>query len=143
MTYFEDLSPCLYFGLRKSPLLAVGWLEEPRVDPVNCYGQTPLHLCARLADGYGTNAKIIDYLLASGSDANKQDKEGWSVLHHLSDCDNVEIYQTMVDHGANPWLKNSDGETVFDLLKEPRVFELDNVELVAKVLLHVPHFGQH
>jgi ankyrin repeat protein len=108
------------------------------IDSTNCFGQTALHLCARLADGYGSNVAIIEYLLESGADVNKQDRDGWSVLHHLYDCDNVGTFQTLLGYGANPWLKNSEGKTILDLLDEPKVFDLDDIDLVKQVLRLVP-----
>nr|KAG5687245.1 hypothetical protein BaRGS_025347 [Batillaria attramentaria] len=63
---------------------------------------TPLHLAA----GYN-NVEVAEFLLENGADVNAQDKGGLIPLHNASSYG--------LAHGADPTMKNQEGQTPLDL----------------------------
>ena len=61
--------------------------------------------------GDDVRIKRIDALLASGSDINYQDSEGFSPLMYAVDSNNERIAEYVLNCGANPFLKNKSGNT--------------------------------
>ena len=54
-------------------------------------------------------------ILSHQKDLNIQDKAGNTALHLASHLGRADIVQVLLDHGADPAIKNADGETAEDL----------------------------
>lgn len=92
--------------------LASGAFAADSKDP---NGYTPLHAAA----SYG-HRELLKLLVQKGGDINVQDNEGDTPLHHTED---VETATLMVEElGANPKLKNAEGQTAADFVEEEDEF---------------------
>ncbi len=78
------------------------------VDARDGDGNTPLHSAA--------DAGAVEELLAAGADVNAQDKDGAVPLQIAIGVGNVAVVKTLLDHKADPTLKNAKGQTPLDLL---------------------------
>lgn len=95
-----------------SDYLASGAFAADAKDP---NGYTPLHAAA----SYG-HRDLLKLLVQKGGDINVQDNEGDTPLHHTED---VETATMMVEQlGANPKLKNAEGQTAADFVEEEDEF---------------------
>ncbi|KAH9031074.1 ankyrin [Lactarius hengduanensis] len=76
---------------------------------------TPMHAAA----SYG-HLDVLTYLISRGGDVNVTDEDGETPLYTV---ENIETAQFLVDHGADPALRNNEGLTPADFLREdfPRV----------------------
>ncbi len=102
--------------------------------------QTPLHLAA-----LNNHSKTVDSLLKFHQEKNKvnnKDKDGNTALHYAAMHGNIDMMRDLLLHGANPYLENTNKETVFDILdkyqgktRTPEEEEL-RVEAYAILALH-------
>lgn len=92
--------------------LASGAFSADSRDP---NGYTPLHAAA----SYG-HRELLQLLVQKGGDINIQDNEGDTPLHHTEDLETATL---MVEQlGANPKLKNAEGQTPADFIEEEDEF---------------------
>lgn len=67
----------------------------------------------------------ITLLLEDCVDANYQDGEArWTLLHHAAQRDRVEVAKILLSYGANPSIRNREGERAADLAKSPEMAAL-------------------
>ena len=87
-----------------------------KVNAVNVDGETPLHLVRSWS--------MAKFLLEEGAKPNTADSEGCSPLvrrclkGNLGGPENVSEWSEGINFEMNPWLENSNGETVFTILME-------------------------
>ncbi|KAI9440043.1 ankyrin [Lactarius indigo] len=76
---------------------------------------TPMHAAA----SYG-HLDVLTYLISRGGDVNVTDEDGETPLYTV---ENIETARLLVNHGADPGLRNHEGLTPADFLREdfPRV----------------------
>lgn len=73
--------------------------------------QTPLHLVCTKEKPAEQLIPLIKLLIQAGADPNQADVDG---LTPLMVCNSPEIAVCLMDHGANPALRNEDGQTAYD-----------------------------
>ena len=56
--------------------------------------------------------KIAEFLLKNGIDVNHRDDEGGTIFLHYSPYQNIQLASLYLRHGANPCLKDNQGDTV-------------------------------
>ena len=67
----------------------------------------------------------ITLLLEDCVDADQQEGEArWTLLHHAAQRDRVEIAKILLSYGANPSIRNREGERAADLAKSPEMAAL-------------------
>ncbi len=90
------------------------WILLPGVD-VNARNEAGATLLTEaLSSHNGTLAdttQIVNLLLARGADVNAQDRWGNSVLMYAVDHRSASLVKTLINNGANVWMKNHEGET--------------------------------
>jgi ankyrin repeat protein len=64
-------------------------------------GYTPLQAAASW-----DRVEMVEYLISKGADVNLVDSEGDTALHY---CENAKIAEVLVEHGADPLLRNKYG----------------------------------
>ena len=103
-----------------SEILESGMIED--VNKMSPSGLTALHQSA--IDG---NLDCAKALVAKGADFNCTDCEGWTPLHAavMNGC--FAFVRFLLSSGANPALKNDNGETAYDMAKS---------RPIRKMLLH-------
>lgn len=93
-------------------LIETGKYTPNSADP---NGFTPIHAAA----SYG-NTELLRYLLDNGGNANVQDSDGDTPLHH---CENLDIIKLLIrDYNADYKLKNSEGLNVKEYFIEEDEF---------------------
>lgn len=98
--------------------LASNMIEQIQDINTDTSGQwTPL-MCAV----YCGNYDIVKLLIKKGADVNVtcEDTDGYacSALHIAAYCDSLDIIKYLIDNGADIHLKDSNGQTPYDLAKE-------------------------
>jgi hypothetical protein len=88
-------------------------------------GNTPLILC--IAKGHARkncmpNFKLTKFLLEHGADPNKPDKEGFTPLHYAYMRRDIPTIDLLTRYGANPNIRNNNGETAVEMLKHDHLF---------------------
>ena len=73
--------------------------------------QSPLHLVCTKEKPAERLIPIIELLINAGADPNQPDVDG---LTPLMACNSPEIAVCLMNHGANPSLRNDDGQTAYD-----------------------------
>ena len=72
-------------------------------------GSTPLH---QAAAAEGEHTDIVELLLAHKADVNAADRQGVTPLHYALLADNPDVARSLLNHGANPNVKdNNAGHT--------------------------------
>ncbi|NWS78419.1 ANR16 protein, partial [Crotophaga sulcirostris] len=70
----------------------------------------PLHEAASMGHG-----ECVSYLLERGASVDSLKKADWTPLMMACTRQNLEVIKTLVEHGANPLLKNKDGWNCFHI----------------------------
>ena len=83
---------------------------------VDIYAYDPTDLRTPLLWAIQTNdVQLLELLIAHGVDLDSKDKFGNPILFKaMYHCKSFETIAIMLDNGANPYLKNNRGETIFD-----------------------------
>jgi len=70
---------------------------------------------AAVAVRWKENAKALALIEGGAFDINRQNEEGYTLLHFAADQNNLEIARALLARGANPNLKSKSGSTVADM----------------------------
>jgi ankyrin repeat protein len=62
-----------------------------------------------------SNVEMTRDLLKRGAPVNARQQHGWTPLHAAAQNGNLEIVEILLQNGADPWLKNDDSVTAFDV----------------------------
>ena len=94
--------------------------KKVNVNELNESGQTPLMIAAM-----NGNIATMDVLFQNNADVNIQDKEGNSALMHAITAGDQwrigskkDTVQSLIFHGANPFLKNKKGKTAMEIAQD-------------------------
>lgn len=91
----------------------------PDVNKMTPAGLTALHQSA--IDG---NLDCAKTLVRNGADVNSVDCEQWTPLHAASMTGHTSLVQFLLNAGANPSLKNEEGDTAYDVAKTGAIRKL-------------------
>ena len=96
------------------------------INAVDKYGNTPLH--------YTGDSMVTTYLLMVGIDPNAQNKYQETPLHiavatddlaeDITREDAIKKIEALLEYGADVNIKNDDGDTPLDIVKDPEVKDL-------------------
>lgn len=100
---FLSLSPAIYERLIKAGCDVNERFFESK--------QSPLHLVCTKEKPAERLIPLIELLINAGADPNQPDVDG---LTPLMACNSPEIAICLMNHGANPSLRNDDGQTAYD-----------------------------
>ena len=100
---FLSLSPAIYERLIKAGCDVNERFFESK--------QSPLHLVCTKEKPAERLIPLIELLIKAGADPNQPDVDG---LTPLMACNSPEIAVCLMDNGANPALRNDDGQTAYD-----------------------------
>ena len=81
----------------------------------NVDGLTPLHYCCLDICYNEVLLKMIERLIRAGADVNAKDKGGGTPLHYAATSCYIEFVKFLLANGADPDIKDNDGDTVYDL----------------------------
>lgn len=76
--------------------------------------------------------ETLEYLCERGGDVNAQDMHGNTPLHLAVRVNRFEIAEILIQHKANPILKNNEGKSALELANE---MQADNEEILAMIEL--------
>jgi ankyrin repeat protein len=101
------------------PSAAAALLEQDPalIDERNGLGETVLHFLA-----VENNLPPVEWLHSQGADLNVTNKFGTPLLFEVARPGYEELLLWLIKHGADPKMKNADGETIEEYLayiKEP------------------------
>lgn len=82
------------------------------VNERDAFGQTPLFYC--IGDGE-VIPKMAQRLIKAGAKVNAQDRRGKTPLHYHAGSSYIEVMQLLLANGADPHIKDNDGDTVYDM----------------------------
>lgn len=84
---------------------------------VDIYEYDPMNLRTPLLWAIQTNdVQLLELLIAHGVDLDSKDKFGNPIIFKaMYKCESFHTIEIMLDNGANPYLKNKHGQTVFDI----------------------------
>lgn len=106
----------LWRAIISNNLYAVNQLLQQGVDingKDNNNHHTPIYYAT-----INNNSKLLKVLLKNGVDVNSKNQfDSYVLSTSMQGCDNFEAITLLLDNGANPYLKDRRGKTVFD--KEP------------------------
>uniref|UniRef100_A0A8C3BCK3 Ankyrin repeat domain 16 n=1 Tax=Cairina moschata TaxID=8855 RepID=A0A8C3BCK3_CAIMO len=103
----------LHLAARHGHLHLLAWLlEELELDVEVANGdyKRPLHEAASAGHG-----ECVSYLLAKGACVDALKRGDWTPLMMACTRQNLEVIKDLVEHGANPLLKNKDGWNCFHI----------------------------
>lgn len=100
---FLSLSPAIYERLIKAGFDVNERFFESK--------QSPLHLVCTKEKPAERLIPLIELLIKAGADPNQPDVDG---LTPLMACNSPEIAVCLMNNGANPSLRNDDGQTAYD-----------------------------
>ncbi|XP_032063315.1 ankyrin repeat domain-containing protein 16 [Aythya fuligula] len=103
----------LHLAARHGHLHLLAWLlEELELDIEVANGdyKRPLHEAASAGHG-----ECVSYLLAKGACVDALKRGDWTPLMMACTRQNLEVIKALVEHGANPLLKNKDGWNCFHI----------------------------
>ena len=75
-------------------------------------GRTPLHLVGGHNE---VTLKMAARLIRAGADVNAKDRRGETPLHYGAFSSYIEFVKLLLANGADPDIKDNDGDTVYDL----------------------------
>ncbi|XP_068526255.1 ankyrin repeat domain-containing protein 16 isoform X3 [Anas acuta] len=103
----------LHLAARHGHLHLLAWLlEELELDIEVANGdyKRPLHEAASAGHG-----ECVSYLLAKGACVDALKRGDWTPLMMACTRQNLEVIKDLMEHGANPLLKNKDGWNCFHI----------------------------
>ena len=90
------------------------------------HGKAKDHIDINAPDAEGTpsliyascfgHQDVVSFLLDSGADVDRQDRNQWSALMWAMTNRHKDIAKTLLDHGASTDVKSSSGRTAFDFV---------------------------
>ena len=83
-------------------------VTSKNVDTRDEDGRTPLMHAVLAAK---SDPDIVRLLIDRGADVNAADKKGWTALHFAAQAGNAELVRTLLESGAKPDPRDSDGAT--------------------------------
>lgn len=89
------------------------------VDELDDVGLASIHWAA---DSGHTN--IIDLLLKSGADINRQDSDGQTALHYGASCGHLECVKFLVERGARKDIYDNEGKDPYSVASDDDIKEL-------------------
>jgi ankyrin repeat protein len=93
-------------------------------------GWLPLHYAARWGD-----LKMLDVLIKSGANINGKTNSKETALHKCGRWDRKEAAIVLLKLGADPTIKNSDGNKASDMTVDPELkFLLDNFNEYQEII---------
>lgn len=115
LTPEQELHAAIEQGLEEKFMHMV---DEAQVDPnaPNQAGNLPIHTAA-----YYGRIRILEVLLERNIDVNTTCPRGNSPLHYAAAQSHEEAVKFLVNHGANPALRNRQGRTAYDVAKGDRI----------------------
>ena len=110
----------LYDHIENSDIEGVRRLIKNGVDlnKIDDFGLTPLHMAVSCE-----NLDIIELLIIEGADVNKVDDNGNPPILLVGSQDE-KIIKMLLEYGANPNIKNSDGRTILDVAYDENLIDL-------------------
>ena len=91
-------------------------------------GTTPLHIASCNRDVL----HMLRLLVAKGADVNAQENDGCTALHHAAQLGNTEMTRFLLNHGADPALKNNQDMTAqeYALIND----KTDTAEIIGRFI---------
>lgn len=89
------------------------------VDVQDSWGSTALHVCARFGNAGSMEILLKDYY----ANPNIQNKSGETPLHEAAHYNKVECLKLLMWHGGDISLKNINGKTALDILRDENIDE--------------------
>ena len=133
----QDLLNSAYFGntrnVKKNIALGgnINYMEERD-------GWLGIHYASR----WGLDDMLMAYIKA-GCDVNSKTKNKETSLHKCGRWDTKSTAIMLLEHGARPDIKNSDGNIASDFTNDPEMkFLLDNYEEYKKIKQNLPSYLQ-
>ncbi|XP_049826127.1 ankyrin repeat and sterile alpha motif domain-containing protein 1B-like isoform X2 [Aethina tumida] len=83
-----------------------------KTTPDTIFPHTPLHMASR-----NGHKSVVEVLLRAGFSVNMRTKQG-TALHEAALCGKVEVVRTLLEHGVNTSIRDSNNFTVMDLLSQ-------------------------
>uniref|UniRef100_A0A3P8VT62 Uncharacterized protein n=1 Tax=Cynoglossus semilaevis TaxID=244447 RepID=A0A3P8VT62_CYNSE len=74
---------------------------------------TPLHFAA--GNGKKSSVATIHLLLCQGADPNARDNWNYTPLHEAAIKGKIDVCIVLLQHGADPNIRNTDGKSALDL----------------------------
>jgi len=112
--------------------------KYPSIVHTLCFtGSTPLHNAVRTL-----NIEMVQTLIASGVDVNKQNIYGYAPLHTLADYHTknspelIRVLHVLIKHGANPLLCTYDKQTAAEITQERNNMELYRIIKSIEVMFY-------
>jgi len=99
----------------------------PLIDERNGIGETVLHFLA-----VENNQPAVEWLHARRADLNATNKFGTPLLFEVADLGYRDLLVWLLQHGANPTKKKSDGQTL-----EEHLAERDETDMIAFIKEYV------
>ncbi|XP_035166937.1 ankyrin repeat domain-containing protein 16, partial [Oxyura jamaicensis] len=103
----------LHLAARHGHLHLLAWLLEELeldVEVANGDSKRPLHEAASMG-----HRECVSYLLARGASVDPLKRGDWTPLMMACTRQNLEVIEGLVEHGADPLLKNKDGWNCFHI----------------------------
>jgi ankyrin repeat protein len=113
---YSPLGLAAFFKRRE----VVRYLLEMGADPRRASRQggfAPLH-SAVATDAGARDIEIVRMLLDKGADANARSESGSTPLHTVAFTGDRESLDLLLEHGADPAIKNREGKTAADIARE-------------------------
>ncbi len=88
------------------------------INKIGDFGLTPLHAAVGCE-----NLEIIELLIIEGADVNKVDERGIPPILFVGSQD-YKIIKMLLEYGANPNIKNTNGRTILDVAYDENLIDL-------------------
>ena len=92
------------------------------INTITDFGDSTLHFAVRNQNGISHD--LIRYLVGRGIEINKVNNDGNTPLHTAVQYSNIESIKTLLELGANKSIKNKQGKTPIDIVKEKKKNEI-------------------